>query len=200
MARLLFKFYKSYFDVANELTDKDRLAFYDAIMQRQFYGIEPDLKGIVKLAYISQKHNIDAQIKGWEDKTKEKLTDPMLGGIIGGKDAPSIQVKEKEEVKEELKEEYKAPPFSFYNSLIDLGAKKELVSDWLKVRKNKNASNTKTAFDNLKIEFEKSGKPINEILEKCIVESWSGFKSSWNWNREFNTVKNEQPKTFNKNR
>jgi hypothetical protein len=179
MARLLFKFYKSYFDVANELTDKDRLAFYDAIMQRQFYGIEPDLKGIVKLAYISQKHNIDAQIKGWEDKTKEKLTDPMLGGIIGGKDAPSIQVKEKEEVKEEVKEEYKAPPFSFFNSLVGLGAKKELVNDWLKVRKNKKATNTETAFNGFKKEYIKSGKNINEVLEICIVNSWSGFKTEW---------------------
>ena len=53
--RLLFKFYRSYFDVACELSDKDRLAFYDAIMQRQFLGIEPNLKGVSKLAYVSQK-------------------------------------------------------------------------------------------------------------------------------------------------
>ena len=60
--RIAFNFYKSYMDVANELSDKDRLAFYDAIVNRQFYGIEPDLKGMAKFAYISQKHNIDAQV------------------------------------------------------------------------------------------------------------------------------------------
>ena len=28
--------------------------FYDAIMQRQFLGIEPNLKGVSKLAYVSK--------------------------------------------------------------------------------------------------------------------------------------------------
>ena len=71
--RIAFNFYKSYMDVANELSDKDRLAFYDAIIKRQFYGIETNLKGMAKFAYISQKHNIDAQVNGWESKMKVKL-------------------------------------------------------------------------------------------------------------------------------
>ena len=106
--RKLFKFYKSYYDVACELADKDRLAFYDAIMGRQFLGIEPNLKGIAKLAYVSQKHNIDAQVKGWEDRTKEKLsdnqlfTDPIQGGtsvgVQGGGIQVEVEVKEKEKV------------------------------------------------------------------------------------------------------
>ena len=102
--RLLFKFYKSYYDVACELSEKDRLAFYDAIMQRQFLGIEPNLKGIAKLAYISQKHNIDAQVKGWEDRTQTKLSDNqtiehhMQGGMQGGTQGGYIQ----EEVEEKV--------------------------------------------------------------------------------------------------
>ena len=66
--RLLFKFYKSYFDVASELDDKNRLAFYDALMNKEFFGINPNLKGMANFAYISQKHSIEAQVKGWEDK------------------------------------------------------------------------------------------------------------------------------------
>jgi uncharacterized phage protein (TIGR02220 family) len=100
--RLLFKFYRSYFDVAEELNDKDRLAFYDALMKRQFLGIESELKGIVKLAYVSQKHNIDAQIKGWEDKTKLSLSNPIIGGSKGGYIDPSLQVEVKEEEEVEL--------------------------------------------------------------------------------------------------
>jgi uncharacterized phage protein (TIGR02220 family) len=102
--RLLFKFYRSYFDVAQELNDKERLEFYDSLMKRQFFGIEPNLKGIVKLAYVSQKHNIDAQIKGWEDKMNIKLSYPMQGGIKGGLVDPLLQLKEKEKEKEEVKE------------------------------------------------------------------------------------------------
>ena len=54
MPRQLFKFYRSYFDVASELNDKDRLLFYDALMKRQFLGIEPNLKGSNDQYYRNQ--------------------------------------------------------------------------------------------------------------------------------------------------
>ena len=97
--RLLFKFYRSYFDVACELSDKDRLAFYDAIMQKEFLGIEPNLKGSARFAYISQKHSIDAQVKGWEDYFKTQLVDnhAMIPPTI----PPMIQEEEKEKEEEE---------------------------------------------------------------------------------------------------
>ena len=114
--RKLFKFYKSYYDVACELADKDRLAFYDAIMQRQFLGIEPNLKGVAKLAYVSQKHNIDAQVKGWEDRTNEKLLDTQLfnnhmqggvqGGTSGGMQGGCIQEEVEEKEKEKVEEKH----------------------------------------------------------------------------------------------
>ena len=100
--RLMFKFYKSYFDIAQELDTKDRLAFYDALLNKQFLDIEPDLKGLAKFAYISQKHNIDKQIKGWKDKmniaTIDPITDPMQGGSVH----PAIQLEVKEEVESKL--------------------------------------------------------------------------------------------------
>jgi hypothetical protein len=97
-----FKFYRSYYDVAEELNDKDRLAFYDALFKRQFTGIEVELTGLAKFAYISQKHSIDAQVKGYEDKTNTPLIDPTQGGAQGGIEAPSVQEKEKEKEKEQL--------------------------------------------------------------------------------------------------
>lgn len=100
--RKAFKFYRSYFDVASELNDKDRLAFYDALLKRQFTGVEIELTGLAKFAYISQKHSIDAQVKGYEDKTNTPLTDPTQGGTQGGIEAPSQQVEEKEKEKEQL--------------------------------------------------------------------------------------------------
>ena len=115
MERKAFNFYRSYFDVAIELTDKDRLAFYDAVMNRQFFGIEPILKGMTKFAYISQKHNIDAQVKGWEDKMEIKLqpinNHGLLGGYGGGYGGGSVQ--EKEKGKEEVKGKEQISCFSF---------------------------------------------------------------------------------------
>jgi hypothetical protein len=100
--RKTFNFYRSYWDVANELNDKDRLAFYDALMKRQFTGVETDLEGMVKFAYLSQKHSIDRQIEGFENKTKTPLQDPTEGGTQGGTEAPTVQLKEKEKEKEEV--------------------------------------------------------------------------------------------------
>ena len=116
MSRKAFNFYRSYFDVAMELSDKDRLAFYDALAKRQFLGEEPTLTGKAKIAYVSQKYVIDAQVKGWEDKTgtslkvveKQEVNTPCQGGTEGGSQGgyvdPSVQEKEKEKEKEEVKE------------------------------------------------------------------------------------------------
>lgn len=115
--RKAFKFYRSYFDIARELDDKDRLAFYDALLTRQFEGIELELKGLAKFAYISQKHSIDAQIKGYEDKVKEPIQAPTQGVTQGPTVEPTQQEKEKVKEKEKVLniEERKS---KFYDSLI----------------------------------------------------------------------------------
>jgi hypothetical protein len=112
--RKAFNFFRSYYDVYNELSDKDKISFMDALLDRQFLGVKPtNLKGIAKFAYISQTNSIDSQVKGYETKTKSKLGDskeiegvthtPTVGGAIGG------EVQEKGEVEEEEKEQYVTP-------------------------------------------------------------------------------------------
>lgn len=97
-----FTFYRSYFDVYNELSEKDKVAFMDALLKKQFEGEEPtSLKGMANFAYLSQKHSIDKQVKGWEDKTKCKLL-PLARGVVRGEITPTQQEKEKEEEKEEV--------------------------------------------------------------------------------------------------
>ena len=109
-----FNFFRSYFDVYNELdNDADKVAFMDALLERQFMGVKPtELKGMAKFAYISQTNSIDSQVKGYEDKTKTRLN-PLEPVIItptepptyGGKVTPTVQVQVEEEVKEEVKEQ-----------------------------------------------------------------------------------------------
>ena len=66
-----FNFFRSYYDVYNELSDKDKVMFIDALLDRQFLGIKPNnLTGMAKFAYISQTNSIDSQVKGYEDKTE----------------------------------------------------------------------------------------------------------------------------------
>ena len=100
--------------------------------------------------------------------------------------------KGKENKGKESKEDISALPskFSFYNSLIDYGFKKELVSDWLAVRKTKKATNTQTAFNVFIKEIEKRTCNLNEILEFIVSKNWSGFK--WEWHDKECNLSNSQ--------
>ena len=96
-----FNFFRSYYDVYNELEPKDKVAFMDALLDMQFQGVKPKgLTGMAKFAYISQTNSIESQVKGYEDKTKTKLN-PNQGGkntpTVGGKNTPTEQVEEKVE-------------------------------------------------------------------------------------------------------
>ena len=99
--RKAFNFYRSYYDIAKELPEQDKLLFLWAILQRQFEGIEPNLKGMSNFAYISQKHSIDSQVLGYQTKTGLILA-PTVGGTQGGIEGAWVQVEEKG--KEEEKE------------------------------------------------------------------------------------------------
>ena len=102
--RKAINFFRSYFEVAKELNDKDRLAFYDALLNKQFENIEPNLKGMANFAYISQKHSIDAQVKGYFDKTKDEQFNPNQPPSVGATQPPYLQEKGQEKEKEKVKE------------------------------------------------------------------------------------------------
>lgn len=112
--RKAFNFLRSYFDVLNELEkDEDRLEFLLAIINKQFLNEDPVELGFVSnLCYESQRHQIETSVKGYEDKTGDKLgetpdSEELKGGSqgpsVGGTQAPSVQ--EEEEEKEEEKEQ-----------------------------------------------------------------------------------------------
>ncbi len=177
-----FNFYKSYFDVYHELSDKEKVEFMDALLERQFWGVEPDkLTGMSKFAYISQRHNIDAQVKGYEDKTNRALHPPTEGGSVGAKTPPPVQVQVEEEGKEEGKGEDPAPiQFNFKQSLLTYGFKKELVTEWIKVRKKKRLTDSEVAYNSfIKVIEKASAVDKNTILEKCVEKSWGGLEYDW---------------------
>ena len=176
MSRKGFNFYRSYFDVAMELPDKDRLAFYDALAKRQFLGEEPTLTGVAKLAYISQKYVIDAQVKGWEDKTgtslkvveKQEVNTPCQGGCqggtCGGSYAPSVQEKEKE--KEEVKEKVNINIVSGETKIKNEAFEK--FNNWL---------DTETTF-------------VRKIKKQITEEQFMKLKKTYNSTQIMNTILN----------
>lgn len=123
-----FNFFRSYFDVYNELNDKDKVKFMDALLDRQFLGVKPvQLSGMAKFAYISQTNSIDSQVKGYQDKTGNILTnDPTVGGTVGGEQGatvggnlpPTQQVegKGKVEGKEKEEDKYNTPTLEVFKA------------------------------------------------------------------------------------
>jgi hypothetical protein len=98
-----FNFFRSYYDVYNELDDKNKLLFMEALLDRQFLGIKPEgLTGMAKFAYISQTNSIDSQVKGFEDKTG-LILNPTEPPTHGYNLPPRQQVEEKEKVEEKGK-------------------------------------------------------------------------------------------------
>jgi len=138
----------------------------------------------------SVKNKVNGSKGGRPKKNpNETQTKPTLNPSDNPNETQTKGIREDKIREEEKKENKKDPPlaFSFFDSLIFLGAKKELVSDWIKVRKTKKLTNTETALKNFKSELLKSGKDINFVLDKCVVNSWGGFNSDW--------IKDEKPKT-----
>ena len=159
--RKAFNFYVSYFDTFNELSDADKLKFITALLNKQFLGIEPELKGISKLAYNSQKHSINQQVEGYENKTKQRLN---KGGAIGGAEGGAVQEKEKGKEKEETTYE----------------EKKEKFLNWFNLKKQKHTGKigkfkvlTKTDDVNLKKLYKDYGA---EEFEIAVINL---YKSKW---------------------
>jgi len=163
-----FNFFRSYYDVYNELeNDADKVAFIDALLDRQFLGIKPtELKGMAKFAYISQTNSIDSQVKGFEDKTGIILT-PTQGGCIGGISTPTQQVEVKEKVEVKVKDIPTFLEFSEYakekEPTVNLKALQNkydawVVNDW-KNGNDRPIKNWKSALLQTLIYIEKDTKP-----------------------------------------
>lgn len=180
-----FNFFRSYFDVYNELPEEDKLPFIDALLMKQFLGIDPEgLKGMSKFAWISQVHSITTQVKGYEDKTGCKLTPTEGGGIT-----PTEQVKGKEQVIEEVKviekEEIKVYDKSIHDCFDNC---LNYFEEHLHPKSNKLKNNWLDTIDKLKrIE----GVPFNHI-EKIV----KGIRGDPFWNKNFMSL----PKLRKKNK
>ena len=107
MIRKSFKFYRSYFDVFNELEkDSDKVAFLDAIFKKHFFNIEPELKTqISKLAYKSVQHSINSQVTGFISKYGDIQQDneTNIQGVAQGV-AQGVSHKDKDKGKDKGKE------------------------------------------------------------------------------------------------
>lgn len=69
--------------------------------------------------------------------------------------------------------------FNLKDKLLKEGYELNLIEEWIKIRKNKKATNTETALKKFLEEVKKSGIDKNEILKMCVEKSWAGFNHKW---------------------
>lgn len=95
-------------------------------------------------------------------------------------DASAVQT-DAEESREEENEnrEEGEKKFNFKKSLIEYGFKKELVDDWMEVRRKTRAVNSKTALLGFLREVEKTGMDMDQVLQICVERSWRGLQAKW---------------------
>lgn len=144
-----------------------------------------------------------------EIKAKNAQTDDILTSkseFIGQSVSKSNTIIHKEEysiIKNSKEEEIKENKtkvdysFDFKKKLIDYGFRENLVNDWVLIRKNKNATNTETAFNKFIREVSLSPDDKNEILEFIVGKEWKTFEYQWllNLQEEF---KQQQDKKYGK--
>lgn len=63
--------------------------------------------------------------------------------------------------------------------LVAEGVDPQHAADWLRVRKDKRAPLTRTAWDEVKAEAVKAGLSPAQAVKTSAVNSWQGFKAKW---------------------
>ena len=87
--------------------------------------------------------------------------------------------------------------FNFRKSLLDYGFEKELVDEWMVIRKTKKAVNSEFAYNTFISQIVRAGGEKNELLRIIAEKQWSGFNHDWmktlnnNSNNNLNSIENE---------
>jgi len=72
-----------------------------------------------------------------------------------------------------------AARFDAAEFLIEQGAERQTVADYLTLRKGKKAASTATAMQAIVREAGKAGMGLQDALTLCCSKGWAGFEASW---------------------
>lgn len=121
-------------------------------------------------------------------------------------DTESVPSEEKrrEEERQSREEESRAdtanasPKFNFKNELLLLGVDPQVLDDWLIVRKNKKASNTKTALSKIINQAALANLSVNDAVAYASGKDWKGFEAQWYFNDQQKTGQAKSIHNFEK--
>jgi len=122
--RAQFAFYKSFDDVYQDLSDKQKLEFVNTLLDVQFLRVKIDdvsfKDNILKHIWNAQKHSLQKAINGYlESQKNTKIKNPYYG-IYDPLLIPSEGVHKEEQVKEEEKEQVQSKKSEYDDFLEQL--------------------------------------------------------------------------------
>ncbi len=181
-AGLLFKAIKAY-----HLGDEFKLDTLTNIAMSPFRN-QFD-RDAVKYENLCEKNRLIAENRYSTKSTSGKSGNQALPEVTKSTDNDSKSDSDSKNKSDNDKEVIKdivvsTPAFNFKNELLSLGVDKDILNDWMKVRKNKNATNTESAFRLLVSQISKSGLTIDQGIRFANSENWGAFKLTWYQNKQ----------------
>lgn len=209
MERKAIALLPDYLDKIELIPREYRLFLYEAIAYYGIDGKDPsfddidDLKmqGFIEGLWIGIRKSLDNSIERRESGRKGGLNgtgevknryhqEQSQANASYRKQSQPINNKElniNNKTQEESTEKNPSPPsFNFKSEIILLGVTEQTASDFMKVRKQKKATDTQTAFNRIKAEVSKAnadGVTAEECIAMAVENSWQGFSYEWYRNR-----------------
>lgn len=182
--RSQFAFYKSFDDVFQDLSDKQKLEFMNTLLDVQFLRIKIEdvaFKDVIlKHIWNAQKHSLEKSISGYlESQKNTKVKNPFLGCYDESflpSQTPSEGNSKEEQVKEKVKEKEKVKDKEKYKEKI-VGFKKPTLDEIQNRISEMNYQVDAVKFLNY---YESNGWKVGRNKMKC----WKSALTTWNSNND----------------
>lgn len=196
-----FQFWPNYYRAAQSSSNPE--AFVYAVARFFYDGVEPNFSNStdsllwdlivpsIRCSKRQSKRNQGAPEKNHNNaKGVNQYSNPKDNPEDNPKDNPEDnQIEIELEIEKELEDRANKrtrPKFDFKSELLLLGVTEQTASDFMKVRKQKKATDTQTAFNKIKAEVSKAnadGVTAEECIKMAVENSWQGFSYEWYKNR-----------------
>lgn len=124
----------------------------------------------------------------YSDDTKQSTTHGCVADYTGvGSELHDknngIKIQDTKENKKDKSFLSKKEDFDFLAALLGIGIEEQIAKDWMKIRTSKKASDSETAFKQLRTALETIKKThnvsFNEAISICVTNGWYGCKPSY---------------------
>ncbi len=160
----------------------------DLLLDIAFEPIKLQLKrDLVKFEEVKVKRSVagkrSAELRALKKEQQTSTNPTSVESVQQVSTNPTDSVNENDTVHVTVNDidikDKKKKSFNFRKALLDFGFEEDLTTAWLDIRKKKKAINSEISFKGFLKQVKLSGIDKNEILTKCVEDSWKGFKAEW---------------------